>query len=85
MSAATSLYSTVQQLSLTLGIAAGAAILEVATALGHHAEPTLSDFSLGFLGVAAISLLAAPVSLMMPRDAGDEMSGHGAATASPRS
>jgi len=82
MSAATSLYSTIQQLSLTLGIAVGAAILEVASALGHHGEPTLGDFSLGFLGVAAISGLAAPVSLLMPRDAGDEMSGHGAV--SPR-
>jgi MFS family permease len=75
MSAATSLYSTVQQLSLTLGISAGAGILEVTTALTHHAQPTNSDFSVAFVVIAFVSILAAPASLLMPRDAGEEMSG----------
>jgi EmrB/QacA subfamily drug resistance transporter len=75
MSAATSLYSTMQQLSLTLGISLGAAVLEVAIDLGGHAGPTLADFSAGFLAVAFISLLAAPASLLMPREAGAELSG----------
>jgi hypothetical protein len=75
MSAATSLYSTVQQLSLTLGISAGAAILEVTSALTHHPHPTSGDFSIAFVAVAWVSLLAAPTALLMPRDTGEEMSG----------
>jgi len=75
MSAATSLYSTLQQLSLTLGIAVGAAALEVAGAIGGHTGPTLADFSIAFLIVAFISLLAAPASALMPREAGAELSG----------
>ncbi len=81
MSAATSLYSTLQQLSLSLGITMGAAILEAMTALRGHAQPTLEDFSVGFLAVAALALLAAPTALALPRDAGDEMSGHATAPA----
>ena len=76
MSAATSLYSTLQQISLSIGITMGAAILELMTWMGGHAHPTLRDFSVGFLAVAALALLAAPVALTLPRDAGDEMSGH---------
>jgi len=76
MSAATSLYSTLQQLSLTLGISAGAAVLEVAVAVQHRSEPSLSDFALAFVAVAIIALLASPLSLLMPRETGGEMSGH---------
>ena len=75
MSAATSLYSTMQQLSLTIGIAIGAAVLEIEISIGSHTGPTLTDFSAGFLVVACISLLAAPASLLMPREAGAELSG----------
>ena len=78
MSAATSLYSTLQQLSLALGITGGAAVLEAATALSGHGKPTLMDFSIGFAAVAVVALFAAPVAWALPRDAGDEMTGHGA-------
>ena len=77
MSAATSLYSTLQQLMLTLGIAAGAAFLDLAMALNRHAVPNDWDFSMAFAGVALISLLAAPVALAMPKDAGAELTGRG--------
>ena len=76
MSAATSLYSTLQQLSLALGITGGAAVLEAATALSGHGQPTLMDFSIGFAAVAAMALLAAPAAWALPKNAGDEMSGH---------
>jgi EmrB/QacA subfamily drug resistance transporter len=79
MSAATSLYSTLQQLSLALGVTAGAAVLEAATAISGHARPTLADFSIGFAAVAAAALLAAPVAAILPPGAGDELSGHAAA------
>jgi EmrB/QacA subfamily drug resistance transporter len=76
MSAATSLYSTIQQVSLTLGVTIGAASLEIMMARGDVAVPSLHDFSGAFVVVSCISLLAAPVALLMPRSAGEEMSGH---------
>ena len=75
MSAATSLYSTLQQLSLTLGITVGAAALELARASSHQAVPTLGDFSVAFGVVAVFSLLASPLSFRLSEDAGAEMSG----------
>jgi EmrB/QacA subfamily drug resistance transporter len=76
MSQATSLYSTLQQLSLTLGVTVGAAVLAGAAALGGRAHPGLADYSVAFLFVAAIMLPAAPLALRLPRSAGSEMSGH---------
>jgi EmrB/QacA subfamily drug resistance transporter len=75
MSAATSLYATLQQASLTVGIAAGATALEVVMSLYGHERPSLGDFSVAFLAVAAVSLAGAPVSLFMSRTAGAELSG----------
>jgi EmrB/QacA subfamily drug resistance transporter len=76
MSAATSLYSTLQQLSLTLGITVGAAALQFATAVTGRAAPSLADFTLAFLTVAVFSLAAAPLAFRLPDTAGAEMSGH---------
>jgi EmrB/QacA subfamily drug resistance transporter len=77
MSAATSMYSTMQQVSLTFGVSIGAASLELSMALSGHAEsPQLMDFSIAFLVVACTSLLSAPLVLLMPRDAAAETSGH---------
>ncbi len=75
MSSATSLYMTGQQLAATIGISMGAVSLEVSMALsGHHtAQP--GDFSLAFLVVAMFTLVAAPIALFMPRNAGDELTG----------
>jgi hypothetical protein len=36
----------------------------------------LGDYSVAFLAVAAISLLASPACAKLPKDAGDELSGH---------
>jgi len=76
MSAATSLYSTIQQVSLTLGITIGAAALEASTILSHRADPATADFSAAFLVVSVVALIAAPLSALLPRDAGAELSGH---------
>ena len=75
MSAATSLYATLQQVSLTLGISAGAASLEIGMALTGRSTPTNIDFSAAFLVIGLVSLLAAPTALLMPRFAGAELSG----------
>jgi hypothetical protein len=73
MSAATTLYSALQQISLTVGIPIGAGVLHLVRA--GHTVPRPADFSAAFLVVAGVSLFAGPVSLLLPRDAGAEMSG----------
>ena len=78
LSAATTLYATLQQVSLTLGITAGAGALAASAAFAGHAEPTAADFSAAFLAVAAVSLLAAPAALRLRPDAGAEISLHSA-------
>jgi hypothetical protein len=75
MSAATSLYSTTQQLCQVVGISIGAATLGIAMHLHGHESPELGDFSVAFIAVAVVALLAAPLSTMMPRGAGDEVAG----------
>ena len=75
MSAATSLYSTVQQLSLTIGVTIGAAALQLAMTWSGHGEPGAADFRLAFLVIAGMAAFAAPMSLLMPRSTGEEMTG----------
>ncbi len=77
-SQATSMSSVLQQVSLALGVAAAAAILEGSTALEGRALG-LADFHLAFAVVAGLSLLAVLPFLRMPRDAGANVSGHGRA------
>ena len=79
MSAATTLYSTIQQLTLTLGIVIGAASLEVSAALHHHsngaaAEP--ADFAVAFLVVGLIGIASVPICARLSAEAGDAISGH---------
>jgi EmrB/QacA subfamily drug resistance transporter len=79
MSAATSFYATFQQLMLSLGICVGAGALRVGMLLAHRATPSLSDFSLAFLVVTAISALATPWHMRFSRQAGDDLTGRVAA------
>ncbi|MGO9423734.1 DHA2 family efflux MFS transporter permease subunit [Roseiarcus sp.] len=72
---ANSFYTTFQQLMLSFGICTGALALTVSKTLAGRLHPSVGDFSTAFLIVTAISLLAAPVCLGYPRDAGAEMSG----------
>ncbi len=75
MSAATSFYTTFQQLFLSLGIASSAAVLGAAVVLRGHAGPTLGDFSIAFLAVTLVALGAPLVSTRLAPDAGAELSG----------
>ncbi len=75
MSAATSLYTTFQQVSMTVGVTAGAAALEIAMYLRGHSAPQVSDFSAAFGCVALVSLIAAPMMLLLRREAGRDMVG----------
>jgi EmrB/QacA subfamily drug resistance transporter len=75
-SSATSFYTTFQQLMLSLGICVAAAALHVSVSWNGHGHAQLPDFSVAFLVVTFVSLIAAPVCLALPRNAGAEMSGH---------
>ncbi|HEY4293998.1 MFS transporter [Luteibacter sp.] len=75
-SSATSFYSTFQQLMLSLGICVAAAALHASVAWHGHERAQLPDFSVAFIVITLISLVAAPVSALLPRNAGAEMSGH---------
>jgi EmrB/QacA subfamily drug resistance transporter len=78
MSSASSFYSTAQRLSLTVGVAAGAAALEISSEMLGHIEPALGDYSAAFLAVAAIAAVSVPVSMRLAGDAGSELCGRGA-------
>ena len=73
---ANSFYTTFQQLMLSFGICTGALALTISKTVAGHLHASVGDFSTAFLIVTAISLLAAPVCLGYPRDAGAKMSGH---------
>ena len=74
--AANSLYTTLQQLMLSLGICAGAAALQGSMWLQNHAAPGFADFSMAFGIVVLISLCATIWNLRFLPDAGSEISGH---------
>ncbi len=76
MSAATSFYTTFQQLTLTLGISVAAASVSASQALAGHTRVALPDFSAAFVVVGLVAVLAIPAALAMPADAGAELSGH---------
>ena len=71
-SQATAIVAVSQQLSIALGVAVGAGVLEVSTRL-HGGEMALGDFQLAFLVVGGLSMLASIVYLRLPRDAGHEL------------
>jgi MFS family permease len=76
MSSATSFYATFQQLMLSMGICISSGLLGVSMAMTGHLIPHLSDFSVAFLGVTAISFIASPVCARLPVNAGSSMTGH---------
>jgi len=76
-SAATSFYTTFQQLTMSAGICVAAAVLAVSMRVQGHAHPGLGDFSVAWVVVAVISLVASPICALFARDVGDDMSGRG--------
>jgi EmrB/QacA subfamily drug resistance transporter len=84
MSAATSLASVAQQLSLSLGVSLGALALEGAAALHGRTEIAAQDFAPAFLAVALISVMSFFPFRRLSPEAGAEVSGHRLAAAAPR-
>jgi EmrB/QacA subfamily drug resistance transporter len=76
MSYATSLGSALQQVSLSIGVAFGAYVLEMAANLDGSPEITAADFGPAFWAVAVISALSGFVFAALSPTAGAEMSGH---------
>lgn len=75
MSAATSFYSTFQQLMLSFGICTGATALHASMALRGDARPEFPDFTVAYWTVTGISLLSVFVNSRFDRNAGAELSG----------
>jgi EmrB/QacA subfamily drug resistance transporter len=84
MGAATSFYTTFQQLMLSMGICAGAAALQGAMVLRGHHVPLFADFTAAFWTVAGVSLLATIWNARFSHEAGMEISGHTPRTWSTR-
>jgi EmrB/QacA subfamily drug resistance transporter len=76
MSSATSFYTTFQQLMLSLGICIAALALHGAMYFNTHDEAQLGDFSVAFIVVMLISLLATIWNARFASTAGAEISGH---------
>lgn len=79
LSAATSLYATIQQLSLALGVVVGSGALAAAAAVtggGPGGTPGAGDFPAAFLIAALPVLLAMPLAARLPPEAGAQVSGH---------
>ncbi|MEM7695638.1 MAG: MFS transporter [Pseudomonadota bacterium] len=73
MSFATSLFSVAQQVSLAIGVAVAAAVIEIQRATRDDPTILASDFIAAFGVVAALSVLAVAFYWRLPADAGAEM------------
>jgi len=76
---ATSLASTVQQISLGMGITVGGIVLQTAGMLAGHHDLAYTDFPPTFACMALFSVASVIFSSRLPRDAGAELSGRRAA------
>jgi MFS family permease len=75
MSQATSLSSTAQQLSVSIGVGLGALILHLTVTMRGGTALAADDFWPAFVIVALISMVSALVFLPLPADAGASVSG----------
>jgi EmrB/QacA subfamily drug resistance transporter len=79
-SSASTLFNMSQQVSIGLGVAAAAIVLETSRTLHGEAAVTLADFHTAFLIFAFVTLGATLLAARLPRDAGAELSGHRSVT-----
>ncbi len=81
MSQATSFVSAAQQVSLSIGVALAALIVETVRAGRGDSTITLADFTPAFVVVALVSACSTLMFALLPRDAGTELSGRAMAGA----
>jgi MFS family permease len=72
----TSFTSVVQQVSASLGVTIAALSIEAARTFSGAGPLSTGDFSLAFLVAGAAALLAAPVFMSLPKDAGAALIRH---------
>jgi EmrB/QacA subfamily drug resistance transporter len=82
MSSATSFASVAQQVSLSVGVALGALILQAARTVHGETTIMLGDFAAAFWIVAAVSLISVISFMKLPEGAGAELAGAPAAPGS---
>ena len=75
MSRATSFASVAQQMSLSIGVALGAAVLEFMRQMHGEAHVAAADFRWAFITVAAVSAASVLSFLRLPEDAGAVLAG----------
>ena len=75
-SSASTLFNMSQQISIGLGVAAAAIVLETSRMLRGEAVVSLADFHAAFFIFALVTLGATLMAARLPRDAGAELSGH---------
>ncbi len=75
-SSASTLSSMLQQMSMLLGVAIAAAVLNVSAAVRGLGDPGLVDFRWAFVVIGAIGVVSTLRFLQLPHDAGAEVSGH---------
>jgi EmrB/QacA subfamily drug resistance transporter len=87
--AATGMASVAQQVSVSLGVATGAMVLEMSEVLSGRAHPVTADFAAAFVAVGLVSAVSVLLMFRLPMTAGDEISGRavpeGDPSPSPRS
>jgi EmrB/QacA subfamily drug resistance transporter len=76
MGQASSLAGMMQQLSLSMGVAIGGYVLEIAGWLGHRPATDVHNFYIAFAVVGLVSASSAWMMWRLPRNAGAEMAGH---------
>jgi hypothetical protein len=77
MSAANTLFSVTQQISMGLGVALGAIALRAAEASGLAGGSIVAAYQIAFAVLGMLALLSMLDYLPLRRDAGTEVSGHG--------
>ena len=78
MSRATTLFSMLQQLFLSLGVGTGALLLSLTLKWRHQTNLSADDFWPAFVIIGVIAIFSVFPLLRLAPDAGAEMSGHGA-------
>ncbi|TPL54912.1 DHA2 family efflux MFS transporter permease subunit [Mesorhizobium sp. B2-4-6] len=75
-SSAATLSSMLQQIAMLFGVAIAAAILNLSQIVSGEAVPDLADFRITFVAIGLLGLAAAMRFLVLPANAGAEVSGH---------
>lgn len=75
MGQASSLAGMMQQLSLSMGVAVGGYILEIAGVIGDRPSTDVRNFYIAFVVISVISASSAWMMWRLPRNAGAEMAG----------